>query len=97
MFVSNNRIMKNIYIIYFPFSVVFGCWEYNNKYNVLDQNGETLLSAKEQSECIQRAFCANARAFSMPLMNPQVRCIIMNINTIFLIIIAVFKSILNVI
>jgi len=50
---------------------LFGCWEYNNKYNVLGQSGETLLSAKEQSECIQRAFCANARAFSMPLMNPQ--------------------------
>ena len=80
MFVSkDNRIMNNIDIIYFLFSVVFGCWEYNNKYNVLDQNGDTLLSAKEQSECIQRAFCANARAFSMPLMNPQVRCVITKI------------------
>ena len=69
--------MNTVYIIYSPFSVVFGCWEYNNKYNVLGQSGETLLSAKEQSECIQRAFCANARAFSMPLMNPQVRCIIL--------------------
>ena len=72
--------INDVYIMYFPYSVVFGCWEYNNKYNVLDQNGETLLSAKEQSECIQRAFCANARAFSMPLMNPQVRCIIKKLN-----------------
>ena len=51
---------------------MFGCWEYNNRYNVLSENGDVLLSAKEESECWQRAFCANGRAFNMPLINPQV-------------------------
>jgi len=50
---------------------LFGCWEYNNRYNVLSENGDVLLSAKEESECWQRAFCANGRAFNMPLINPQ--------------------------
>ena len=56
-----------------------GCWEYNNRYNLLDQNGAIVLSAKEQSHCMQRAFFNNIRAFSMPLVNPEVSIIDVNI------------------
>ena len=71
--------IEYINVTFTPLTSVFGCWEYNNRYNVLDQNGTILLSAKEQSECYYRAFCNNIRPFSMPLINPQVSIIDINV------------------
>ena len=69
---ESHRVLALFNFSYIHLFTVFGCWEYNNRYNVLSENGDVLLSAKEESECWQRAFCANGRAFSMPLIDPQV-------------------------
>ena len=62
----------SIFISILYFSKVFGCWEYNNKYDLISQSGDILLNAKEQSECCERMCCANGRSFTMPFANPQV-------------------------
>ena len=37
------------------------CWEYANKYKVLDENKEQIFLLKEESDCLARYCCANAR------------------------------------
>ena len=37
------------------------CWEYANKYKVLDENKEQIFLLKEESDCLARYCCNNIR------------------------------------
>ena len=37
------------------------CWEYANKYKVLDENKEQIFLLKEESDCLSRYCCNNIR------------------------------------
>ena len=48
---------------------MIGLWEYKNHYQIKNEDGEVLLTAKEESECCERICCANARPFEMPVVD----------------------------
>jgi len=37
------------------------CWEFTNKYDVMDDDGAHVFFLKEESSCLMRSCCANAR------------------------------------
>lgn len=41
---------------------LLGCWEYKNKYDVMDMDGSKIFYLEEESDCLCRMCCANARA-----------------------------------
>ena len=41
--------------------LVLNCWEYANKYKVLDEDGNQIYFLQEESSCLMRSCCANAR------------------------------------
>merc|ERR1712051_965605 len=43
------------------------CWEYQNKYDVADENGEQTFFLKEESSCLMRSCCANARELEVSM------------------------------
>ena len=45
------------------------CWEYQNKYDVADENGEQTFFLKEESSCLMRACCANARELEVSMQD----------------------------
>jgi hypothetical protein len=55
-----------MYEITFFFSVM-ECWEYQNKYDVADENGEQTFFLKEESSCLMRSCCANARELEVSM------------------------------
>ena len=59
LYVVNNIIFwisKN-----FDLFKVLQCWEYANKYKVLDENKEQIFLLKEESDCLARYCCNNIR------------------------------------
>ena len=48
---------------------MLGCWEYKNHYRVLDEFGNHLMLAKEESTCMDRWCCDNMRPFSMSIVD----------------------------
>ena len=54
--------MRNVF--FFP---VMECWEYQNKYDVADENGEQTFFLKEESSCLMRSCCANARELEVSM------------------------------
>ena len=54
----------------FDFSVL-ECWEYQNKYDVFDQQGGNIFFLKEESGCLDRCCCANARALEVSFQDLQ--------------------------
>ena len=44
---------------------VLECWEYQNKYDVFDPQGGNIFFLKEESGCLDRCCCANARALEV--------------------------------
>jgi len=54
----------------FDFSVM-ECWEYQNKYDVFDQQGGNIFFLKEESGCLDRCCCANARALEVSFQDLQ--------------------------
>ena len=57
-----------MYEITFFFSVM-ECWEYQNKYDVADENGEQTFFLKEESSCLMRSCCANARELELSMQD----------------------------
>ena len=55
-----------MYEFTFFFSVM-ECWEYQNKYDVADENGEQTFFLKEESSCLMRMCCANARELEVSM------------------------------
>ena len=55
-----------MYEFTFFFSVM-ECWEYQNKYDVADENGEQTFFLKEESSCLMRSCCANARELEVSM------------------------------
>ena len=47
------------------------CWEYQNKYDVFDQQGGNIFFLKEESGCLDRCCCANARALEVSFQDLQ--------------------------
>ena len=47
------------------FFLVFGCYEFDNRYLLLDQYGSQLFYLKEDSTVCMRCFCKNARELSL--------------------------------
>ena len=45
------------------------CWEYQNKYDVADENGEQTFFLKEESSCLMRSCCANARELEVSMQD----------------------------
>merc|ERR1712001_705371 len=41
------------------------CFNYENKYDVLDENGTPVFFLQEESDCIDRCFCANKRELTV--------------------------------
>ena len=52
------------FTFFFP---VMECWEYQNKYDVADENGEQTFFLKEESSCLMRMCCANARELEVSM------------------------------
>ena len=59
-----------IYIL-ISFFEVLNCWEYQNKYKVIDENGDQLYFLKEESSCCSRWCCGQARALSVSFQDNQ--------------------------
>ena len=47
------------------------CWEYVNKYDVWDQDGNAVFFLKEESDCFMRMCCANGRALQVSFQDLQ--------------------------
>ena len=50
---------------------VLECWEYQNKYDVFDEQGGNIFFLKEESGCLDRCCCANARALEVSFQDLQ--------------------------
>ena len=51
--------------------LVLECWEYTNKYDVMDDSGNPLFFMKEESGCCARMCCANARPLEVSFQDLQ--------------------------
>ena len=53
------------------YPLVFGCWEYSNKYDVWNEQGDKVFFMKEESGCLDRICCANIRALQVSFQDLQ--------------------------
>merc|ERR1712141_551180 len=50
---------------------LLNCWEFQNKYKIIDENGDQLYFLKEESSCCMRWCCGQARALSVSFQDNQ--------------------------
>ena len=49
------------------------CWEFVNKYDVWDENEDQVFFLKEESSCLMRSCCANARELEISFQDMEGR------------------------
>ena len=51
--------------------LVLECWEYKNKYDVVDESGSKVFFLQEESDFCSRMWCANARPLQVSFQDTE--------------------------